>query len=312
MFQIRILDRYIFQEVALAWTAVTGILLLVLVTDRLASVLGRVADNHFPHEMIMTLIALTSLENLALLIPIGLLLAIVLALGRMYHDSELVAIFACGVRQSRVYAPVMLFSVLPAGALGWMALVLAPQMGKRAEYLTALAARNAKLENLQPGSFRSLDGNVVFYAAGIDPDGTLKQVFVKRLIGEALEIAVGERGHHYLSRDGQLSTFILEQGHLYRGVPGEKEFRILKFKELTIPISVPDLDVRVERVELKPTVALIRSSRINEKAELQWRLSMPAMALVLAGIAVPLSRLRPRQGRYARVGYAILLYLGYS
>jgi lipopolysaccharide export system permease protein len=36
------------------------------------------------------------------------------------------------------------------------------------------------------------------------------------------------------------------------------------------------------------------------------------MALVLTLVAVPLSRLRPRQGRYARVGFAIVLYFVYS
>jgi lipopolysaccharide export system permease protein len=39
---------------------------------------------------------------------------------------------------------------------------------------------------------------------------------------------------------------------------------------------------------------------------------MPLMVLVLALIAVPLSALRPREGRYARVAIAILLYFVYS
>jgi lipopolysaccharide export system permease protein len=33
---------------------------------------------------------------------------------------------------------------------------------------------------------------------------------------------------------------------------------------------------------------------------------------VLTLVAVPLSRLRPRQGRYTRVGFAIVLYFIYS
>jgi lipopolysaccharide export system permease protein len=45
---------------------------------------------------------------------------------------------------------------------------------------------------------------------------------------------------------------------------------------------------------------------------LQQRLATPLMALVLAVLAVPLARLRPRQGRYARVGYFILVYLVYK
>ena len=47
-------------------------------------------------------------------------------------------------------------------------------------------------------------------------------------------------------------------------------------------------------------------------AQLQFRASTPLMALVLTLIAVPLSRLRPRQGRYARVGFAIVVYFVYS
>ena len=36
------------------------------------------------------------------------------------------------------------------------------------------------------------------------------------------------------------------------------------------------------------------------------------MALILTLVAVPLSRLRPRQGRYARVGFAIVVYFVYA
>jgi len=46
-------------------------------------------------------------------------------------------------------------------------------------------------------------------------------------------------------------------------------------------------------------------------AELHWRIAFPIMAAVLACIAIPLSRLRPRQGRYARIGYAVLIFFVY-
>ena len=39
---------------------------------------------------------------------------------------------------------------------------------------------------------------------------------------------------------------------------------------------------------------------------------MPIMVLVLALVAVPLAALRPREGRYARVAIAILIYFVYS
>jgi lipopolysaccharide export system permease protein len=50
----------------------------------------------------------------------------------------------------------------------------------------------------------------------------------------------------------------------------------------------------------------------SDIAQLQSRTSSPLMALVLTLVSVPLSRLRPRQGRYARVGFAIVVYFVYS
>ena len=47
-------------------------------------------------------------------------------------------------------------------------------------------------------------------------------------------------------------------------------------------------------------------------AELQWRISTPILALMLMVLAVPLARLRPRQGRFGRIGVAILAYFLYS
>jgi lipopolysaccharide export system permease protein len=48
------------------------------------------------------------------------------------------------------------------------------------------------------------------------------------------------------------------------------------------------------------------------RAELQWRIATPLMCLVLALIGVPLARLKPRQGRYARVWVGLLIFLLYS
>jgi lipopolysaccharide export system permease protein len=167
--------------------------------------------------------------------------------------------------------------------------------------------------NLEPGRFRTFGSSgAVFYAAAVDSDGTLHDVFVKRSRGERLEVAVAERARHVVSEDGQLHTLVLEDGSRYEGIPGRPEFRITEFKEHGIPVRLPELRVRAASIELLPTAQLLGSPLPERQAELQWRLSMPLMALVLTVLAVPLSRLRPRQGRYARIGFAILIYFLYS
>jgi lipopolysaccharide export system permease protein len=48
------------------------------------------------------------------------------------------------------------------------------------------------------------------------------------------------------------------------------------------------------------------------RAELQWRLGLPVMTVVLTILAVPLGRLRPREGRYARVWIAVMVFALYA
>ena len=65
-------------------------------------------------------------------------------------------------------------------------------------------------------------------------------------------------------------------------------------------------------IQLKSTRELLQSSSPADVAELQWRTSTPLLALVLMVLAVPLARLKPRQGRFGRIGVAILVYFLYS
>jgi lipopolysaccharide export system permease protein len=56
---------------------------------------------------------------------------------------------------------------------------------------------------------------------------------------------------------------------------------------------------------------LAQSTSLNDVAEFQWRLSTPVSALLLALLAIPMSRSRPRQGRYARMLGALVIYAVY-
>jgi lipopolysaccharide export system permease protein len=60
------------------------------------------------------------------------------------------------------------------------------------------------------------------------------------------------------------------------------------------------------------TLSLIGSRDPKLVAELQWRLGLPVMTLVLTLLAVPLGRLRPRQGRYSHVWIAVLVFALYA
>jgi lipopolysaccharide export system permease protein len=76
-------------------------------------------------------------------------------------------------------------------------------------------------------------------------------------------------------------------------------------------VRLPAMAGSVVRLDGVPTSALLASPKLEQRAEFHWRMALPIMAVVMGIIAVPLARLRPRQGRYARVGYAILIFFVY-
>jgi len=308
------LDRYLLREVTWTFLAVTAVLLMVLLSNQLARVLGQAVQNGFPGSVVVSLIGLTTLQQLTVLVPIGLYLGIVLALGRLYHESEMTAMAACGVGTIGVYRPVALLAIVVAALLAVLSYRVVPAASQRVQDLRVQAIRAAQFGALEAGRFRTFaGGDVVFYAEKVRPDGQLEGVFVQRRVGDRVEIAVAARAEQRgAGQSDQL--FVLHDGHRYEGVPGGLEWREVAFREHGIPVQMPDVRSKgkVEKLQVRPTARLIGSDDPGERSELAWRTAVPVMALALTLLAVPLAKLRPRQGRFARVGWAVLAYFAYS
>lgn len=306
-------DRYVLREVAIAWAAVTGVLLVILVSNQVARVLGQAASGQLPREIVGAVIGLTSIQNLTVLVPVGMLLAVVMGLGRLYHESEMAAMQACGRGPASLLRPVLGLATVVAAALAWLTLDLAPAASARAQELRREALRDAQFGQLEAGKFRAFaGGQAVFYAERIAPDGRLLGVFVERRDGDAIEVATAESAVHEVAEGGELHVIRLFAGERHAGTPGEPSYRRIAFAEHTIPVRIAGTGAATDRREAKSTRQLWLSGDPGDLAEWQWRVSLPLMTVLLALLAVPLSRLQPRQGRYARMGYAILLYFIYS
>lgn len=309
----KILGRYILREVVLAWLLVTGVLLVILLAYQVVGVLERAAANQFPPGVVLELVWLGALQYLSILLPVGLLLGVVLAFGRLYADSEMAAALACGAGPANVYLPVVLLALVVAAGLAWLTLVLAPQATEQALSLRQQAVRAGQFAPIAAGKFRAFGGGTaVVYAQSVTPDGTLHNVFVERNHGAIVQVALAERARHSVTPDGLTHILTLYDGERFEGVPGSAEFRIVRFAEHVVPVQIPLSGDSVRDLEAQPSMTLAQSADPQQRAELQWRIATPLMCLVLALIGVPLARLKPRQGRYARVWVGLLIFLLYS
>jgi lipopolysaccharide export system permease protein len=306
-------QRYVLREVMQTWLAVTGVLVAILLSNQLSRVLGQAADNQYGRRVVFDLIALGAIMNLSVIVPVGLLLAVVLTLGRLYHDSEMAALQACGFGPARLLVPLFCFAGAIAVGLAWLVFVQVPQADSEVQLLRQSAMKAAQFGQLDAGRFRSFSGgDAVFYAERVDPEGVLHNVFVQRETAGRFEVALAETATYSKAAPNGVHLVTLFNGRRYEGVPGRDDFRVIEFREHGIPIATPATAVGTKDPDTKPTRELLGSNAPSDIAQLQFRASTPLMALVLTLIAVPLSRLRPRQGRYARVLFAIVVYSVYS
>jgi lipopolysaccharide export system permease protein len=306
-------QRYVLREVVQTWLAVTGVLVAIVVSNQLSRVLGQAADNQYGRHVVFDLIALGAIMNLSVIVPVGLLLAVVLTLGRLYHDSEMAALQACGFGPTRLLAPLFCFAAVIALGLAWLVFIQVPRADGQAQLLRQSALKEAQFGQLDAGRFRSFSGgDAVFYAERVDQEGVLHNVFVQREAAGRIEVALADTATYSKAAANGAHLVTLFNGRRYEGVPGRDDFRVIEFREHGIPIFTPTDIAGTKDPDTKPTRELLGSSDPSDIAQLQFRASTPFMALVLTLIAVPLSRLRPRQGRYARVGFAIVVYFVYS
>jgi len=304
---LRILQRYLLREMTVDFIAVTAVTFAILLVYEVGTVLARAAQLEYQKEFVLELIALDSAQNVAILLPVGFLLGIVLAFGRLYHDSEMTAAQACGVGVVRVAAAVWLLALPVAMLVLWLNFYLAPRAALAEQNLRSAVLRAGILAPLQPGKFRSLgDGRIVIYARAQLPDGDLTDVFVDRNEGQLIETTVARRAHYMVSSDGETETVTLYDGERIEGAPGGNRYRIMRFDEQIVPIRTPQSAAPAPRIDEMSTEQLLAGRTPALQAELQWRLGLPIMTLVFAVLGIPLGRLKPRQGRYAHVWLAIL------
>ncbi|MGI9309245.1 MAG: LPS export ABC transporter permease LptF [Gammaproteobacteria bacterium] len=307
-----ILSRYIFKEAAQTWLAVTLVLLLILLTDQFARVLGDAAAAKLPKEAIFFVLGLSSVQYLTILVPVGLFLSIMLALARLYRDSEMAAMMACGIGIKVLYRPLMFLAMFLASLVALLSLQIAPSAIRTVEVISDRARQEATLGILEPGRFISFGGiGAVMYAESVSADGRLENVFVQRRRDELVEVIMAEAADQTTDEESGLRVLTFYNGKRYEGVPGEYEFRLMQFAEHGIPFELPDADASDLEHESWSTAELWGSDDPFAVAELQWRLSVPLTLLVLAFLAVPMSKSAPRQGRYSNLAAGLLLYIMY-
>lgn len=309
----RILERYLFAEAARAWLAVTAVLMAIMLSTRFARFLGQAAKGVIPPDLLGQVVVLSSLQYLTILTPISLLLGAMLSLGRMYRDSEITAMGACGVGLGRMHRPFLRLGIWLALLTAILSLWLSPMAGRTVDFLTKKAAQDLQFGILEPGRFQQLPSDAgVFYIESVSEDASeIRGVFARLMSDGKESVITAPRGIQRSDDDSGRRSIVLLDGYRVDGSPGSADFRVTRFAEHGVNLDPPEFIYHYSKQALKPTMALLVSDDAQDIAELQWRISAPIAVLLLALLAVPLAKIDARSGRYSKVALGIVGYIVY-
>jgi len=314
-----IVFRYLSREVLLTLSAVSAVLLVIIMSGRFIRYLAQAAQGLLDPGVLLLIMAYRIPGFLQLILPLALFLGFLLAYGRMYLDSEMTVLSATGMSQQRLFAYSLAPATLVALLAGWLSLGLAPQGIEHVVRILNQQSAMTELDTLEPGRFQSMkNGSRVTYTEELSEDrGSLAGVFIseKQLSSSGdkergISVLVAESGRQEIQADGS-RYLILENGYRYDGNPGQADYRAIQYETYGVLLPKPEVAVEITDREAMPTRELIGSDKPRMQSELQWRLSIPVLVFVVTLLAVPLSRVNPRQGRFLKLLPAILLYMAY-
>lgn len=306
--------RYLLKETLKSQIAIFLILMAIFITLRFVKVLGDASEGDIPASLVIGFLSLYAPILASLVIPISAFLGIMMAYGRLYVDSEMTVMRACGISEWYVTRVMLFLSVLIMIFTGFVTLYLAPTAAESEYNLREQAKAEAGFSAIIPGRFQETGNQeAVIFVHDIGSDDSLQKVFLaqQRADGDDnVRVVYAQQGTVNKEPDGT-RQLILNNGNQYEGEQNRLDYRVVTFDEYQIQIDDPEQQERRKKVSVLPTNELLKDGSIEAIAELQWRIAIPLSIPFLVLIAVPLSAVDPRQGRFGKMFPAILLYLGY-
>jgi lipopolysaccharide export system permease protein len=289
--------------------AVTLVLMLIMMSGRLINQLASAAAGEVSLEVVFFTLLLRMPSFLEMILPMALFISILLAYGRMYSENEMTVLTATGFSERRLLGYTLIPGIIVMLIVGSFSLYLSPLGAQKMEALYQKQSEMTEFELLVPGRFQSTEkGSRVTYTESLSSDKTvMNNVF----IADGNTLMLAENGSQYISPETGSRFLELHGGKRFDVTPGSLEFQVLEFERYGVKIAEETEDRRKTKKDAIPTVELIGSDNAKYQAQLQWRISLIIMVPILVLIAFPLSKVNPRQGRFARMFPAIILFMVY-
>lgn len=329
------LSKYLSRLVLVSSVAGVLVFVFILITgNAMRDILGLLAEGQIPLGMFLQLLWLLIPYAVAFAMPLGVLIAILLTMGRLSANNELTAIKAAGLSLYTVTAPMLLVAMAGTALSVYINTVHAPQA--RSDYKTLLAdvVRTDPLRFIVPKTFIHQFPGYVLYV-GEKEDERLHQFWLWELDdgNRAVRLLRAEEGQLSYAADEDALVLVLRRGFTELRDPNDpdnlREVRpTLTFRDARIRLPLgnlldrPSHVGRLDYLSLEELLQLRRAGLESSESEEQLRgsmalynisrrLAMGFSVFSLAVFAIPLGMRVGRTETYANFALALVIAMAY-
>jgi LPS export ABC transporter permease LptG len=343
-----VLDRYIVREMVSPFAFGCTLFTFFLILDRIYSLTDLVITKGVPFFLVVQLLVFMLPSFLAHTLPMALLVAVLLAGGRLASDLEVVAFKAAGVSVLRLFRPVLVASLVVALATAGLTLVLNPVANHEFQRQLFRILQARAVSGLQERVFNGAFGDVIIYVQDVstsqialrgllvsdERDPTLSRIITApegRLITDEVTRHITLRLMNGAVNEADVMPADPPEGLTTKDVaivggaasPGRYRYTRFDIYDISLSVESPMKGApRVEKPEkdlslgqLAEKIAEFRHdaySRAPFQVERHKRYALPLAALVFGLVAFPLAVRSHRGGRsIALVGSLAILVTYY-
>ena len=327
------LDRYVIREILPPFFLSVLIFTFILELPPIMQNLERLVAKGVPWRTAGRILLLLMPQALGLTIPMGLLVGILIGLGRLSSDRESVALLACGVSPYRLLRPIMSLALVSAAVTMWVMIIAIPHSNQEFREITFEILSKKVESDIQPRVFFDEFPNWVLYPRDEADPGQAgwKDVMVAEIRqGNPPKLYMAAKGQLVLDRPHRRVTLILTNGTSYT-TTGTGETQVYWFLDqlamnldpetvfppLDLPPGVnektiPELRKTIEEkrlaVQKDPGLKL---SPHPEIMAIHSKFSIPVACLVFALIALALGMSVARDGKFGGFVVGIVVIFSY-
>ncbi len=307
---LTIIDKYIAKELLLACLSVLFVLLIIVLSTEVVHLLRWVSEGVIPLSALLAFLSNSLFEFTVVLIPLSMLMGILIAFGRLYRDSEMAAIMSAGIGPVQWYRPLMMIAVPTTILMLILMMFVKPVITIQRAQIAAEIHSQAAVDTLLVGQFNRTGSGVLFLESADKDSKQINHVFFQQQRDSKSHLDLAAATSSFYNEDGR-RYMMMHNGSHYIGAAGDLDFKIIKYREYGIYIDSKQVAAHLSE-KSKSVSELWHSTNPVYQAELQWRFALPLATIIVAFMALPLSRIDPRSGRYGKLAVALILYLLYS